>query len=83
MRYEIRQVDALGNEKEGFEYNETWKICEFTFNGSNERRAFTRELKKQGIVFKPNKTRIQYYGDIYEIIDRREKRPLFSMIPIY
>ena len=83
MRYEIRQVDAWGNKKEGYEYNETWKICEFTFNGSKEKRAFTRELKKHGIAFMPNKTLIQYDGDIYEIIDREEKRPLFCMIPIY
>lgn len=50
----------------------------------NEKQAFTRYLaNKHGITFKRNRTRIEFDGDCYTIIDRKTKEPLFIAIPLY
>lgn len=84
MKYEIRQIDAWGNDIDGFEWNESWHIGEFTTNAKNRKRAFCAALRnKYGIAFYPNTTLIYYDGDVYEICDRKTKRPLFAAIPMY
>lgn len=80
MKYEVRQIDAW-NSPDGWTYNDSWHVGEFRTNARNEKRAFTNFLKRHGIVFKKNRTRIEYDGDIYEIQDRKTREPLFAAIP--
>lgn len=80
MKYEVRQIDAW-NSPDGWTYNESWHVGEFRTNARNEKRALTNFLKRHGIVFKKNRTRIEYDGDIYEIQDRKTGEPLFAAIP--
>ncbi len=84
MKFEIRQLDAWGNNDEGFEINESWFMGTMTTHAKDERQAFTRYLAKaHGIVFKRNRTRIEFDGDCYTIIDRKTKKPLFIAISQY
>lgn len=80
--YEVRQVDAW-QDVEGWAYNQTFHICNVSSNARNEKRMFSRVLKRNGITFKKNRTLIDYDGSVYEVIDRKTKEPLFCMIPNY
>ena len=44
-------------------------------------RAFRRALAKMGVAFYRGRTRTEYDGDLYEIVDRRTGEPLFVAIP--
>ena len=83
--YEVSQLDAWGNKTDGYEWNTSYYLGTLETSAANEKRAFTRYLKnKHGIVFKKNRTRIEYDGSsIYEIVDRKTKEPLFIAIPLY
>lgn len=82
--FEIRQLDAWGNNEEGYEINTSYLMGEMTTKAQNERRAFTAWIKRHlGISFKNNRTLIEYDGDCYTIIDRKTKEPLFIAIPQY
>ena len=85
MKYEIRQLDCYlyGDE---WTQNTSYLIGAFETHckAENDKRAFTRYLaNKHGIVFKKNRTRIEFDGDCYTIIDRKTKEPLFIAIPQY
>lgn len=77
--FEIREVDAIWYDDEWI-YNTTYNIGRIKTGAKNERKAFTAFLKKNGIVFKKNRTLIEYDGDNYFIIDRKTKEPLFDMV---
>lgn len=80
-KYEIRQIDAW-RDIDGWIYNETWRIGDFSTSATDEKRAFVAALKnKYGISFKLNRTLVNYDGDCYEIVDRKTKEPLFVAIP--
>lgn len=82
--YDVRQVDAWGNKTDGYEWNTSYYLGTLETSAANEKRAFARYLKnKHGIVFKMNRTRIEFDGDCYTIIDRKTKEPLFIAIPLY
>ena len=82
ISFEIRQLDAWGNNEDGYEINESWHMGEMTTKAQDIRRAFTAWMKRHlGISFKPNRTLIEYDGDCYTIIDRKTKEPLFIAIP--
>ena len=84
MKYEIRQLDAWGNNKEGYEINTSYLMGIMVTKANNEKQAFTRYLaNKCNITFKRNRTRIEFDGDCYTIIDRKTKEPLFIAIPRY
>lgn len=80
--FEIREIEAWA-------YDDTWNWDNSYFMGNmatsatNINRAFTAWLRKKGIVFKKNRTIIEYDGDIYTILDRKTKEPLFVAIPSY
>ena len=81
MKYTIRQVDAWANgEEKCWDYNQTWTIGTMETKAQDVRRAFTAFLRKQGIVFKKNRTRIDFDGDNYTIVDRKTWEPLFDCI---
>ena len=79
-QYEIRQVDAM-NDGEGWYYNETFKIGEFKTSAADHKTAFSKALRKIGIVCKRGKCRIDFDGDIYEVVERKTNMPLFAAIP--
>lgn len=85
MKYEIRQLDC-------YLYGDEWTqntsyligVFETHCKAENNKRTFTRYLaNKHGIIFKKNRTRIEFDGDCYTIIDRKTKEPLFIAIPHY
>ena len=82
MVFEIRQIDALLYDNEWIQ-NTSYKMGELKTNAANERKAFSHFLKKNGITFKKNRTRIEFDGDVYTIIDRKTKEPLFEAVPMY
>ena len=82
--FEIRQLDAWGNNEEGYEINESWHMGIMTTKAQDIRRAFTAWMNRHlGISFKNNRTLIEYDGDCYTIIDRKTKKPMFIAIPQY
>ena len=82
--YEIRELDCWGNETDGYECNTSYLMGTLKTRAQDEKRAFTRYLKnKHGIVFEKNRTRIEFDGSVYEIVDRKTSEPLFAMIPNY
>ena len=85
MKYEVRQLDCYMHDNEWVE-NTSYLMGEFITHckAGNDKQAFTRYLtSKHGIVFKPNRTRIEFDGDCYTIIDRKTREPLFIAIPHY
>ena len=80
MKFEVREIDAW---KDGdcWTWNTSFLVGTFTTKAKNEKRAFCGFLRKNGIAFKLNRTLIDFDGDVYEIIDRKTKDPLFSAIP--
>lgn len=82
-KYEIRQVDAIEEENKIWTYNTSYYICTVTSAAENINRLFTHALKKHGITFYKNRTRIIYDGSIWEIVDRKTFEPLFCLIPEY
>jgi hypothetical protein len=81
--FEIRQIDALNyGEDEGWIWNTSYNMGEMVTKAQDVKRAFTAWMKNHaGITFKPNRTLIEYDGDVYTIIDRKTKEPLFAAIP--
>ena len=81
MKYEVREIDALRDD-DGWIWNTSYHIGEFTTRAKNEKRAFCAYLKKRGVVFKVNRTLIDFDGDVYEIVDRKTGEPLYAAIPV-
>lgn len=87
-RYEIRQVDAWAeyddpddpDEAPAWIYNETYRLGTFTTTGDVP-RAFRRALENLGVIFIKGRTATEYDGDVYEIVDRATREPLFAAVP--
>lgn len=79
-RYEIRQIDAIAYD-DGWTYNETWPLGAFETTAQDIPRAFRRALARLSIRFYRGRTRTEYDGSVYEIIDRKTGAPLFVAIP--
>ena len=79
--FEVRQIDAYMYD-DSWTWNTSYIIGYFSTSAKDEKRAFTRFLKKNGIVFFKGKTIIdvQDGGSILEIQDRKTKEPLFAAI---
>lgn len=80
--FEIRQLDCYIYDDDWM-VNTSYEVCNMITSAKNEKRAFTKKLKQQGITFKRNRTLIEFDGDCYTIIDRKSKEPLFIAIPQY
>ena len=80
--FEVRQIDAWPDIDNTWTWNMSYLVGYFSTSAKDEKRAFTRFLKKHGITFKKNRTIIdsQNGGDILEIQDRKTKEPLFAAI---
>lgn len=81
-RYEVHQVSAMMQDDESWYYNETWKMFEYTTTAADRARAFRRALARFGISFIKGRTRTEYDGDVYEIVDRKTGEPLYAAIPM-
>ena len=81
-KYEVRQVDAWANEEEMWEYNETWRLFEFTAKGGNDKRSFRRALNRHGITLNPGCRTYSPDGSLLEVIERKTQKPLFVAIPL-
>lgn len=81
-RFEVREIDGWFD-GDGWYWNTSFSMGNFETSAKNEKRAFMDYLKKRGISFKLNRTLIEFDGDIYSVIDRKTKEPLFAAIPIY
>ena len=78
--FEVRQVDAWAS-PDGWEYNTVYNLGMFATKAKNERKAITGYLRrKHGIIFKKNKTRFEFDGDNYTIVERATGCPLFDAI---
>jgi hypothetical protein len=77
--YEIREIDAWMYD-DSWTYNTSYRLGSFTTTG-DPARAFRRALKRLGVTFYKGKTVTEYDGDVYEIVDRKTREPLFAAIP--
>lgn len=82
VKFMVRQLDAWANgpEKYDWDINNVWNIGTLETRAKNKRKAIIRFLNRNGIVFKKNRTLIEYDGDNYTIIDRKTKEPLFDAV---
>ena len=81
MKFEMRQIDAWFD-GEGWTYNESFHIGEFTTNAKNLKKAFCNALHNLGIVFNRGRVVIIDDGDILEAQNRKSGEPLFVAIPM-
>ena len=80
-KFEVRQIDAWFD-GEGWTYNESFRIGEFTTNAKNLKKAFCNALHNLGIVFNRGRVVIIDDGDILEAQNRKSGEPLFVAIPM-
>ena len=74
--FDIRQIDAWGNQEAGYIWNDSIKIGQFSTSAKDEKRPFLRTLKNLGITFKRGTIKV-----VYEVQDRKTGKPLFAAIP--
>ena len=81
-KFLVRQLDSWksGDDLYDWDVNNVYNIGEVKTSAKNERRAIVRYLRRQGIVFKKNRTLIEFDGDNYTIIDRKTKEPIFDAV---
>ena len=81
MKFEIRQIDAWFD-GDGWTYNESFRIGEFSTKAENVKRVFCRALHSLGVVFYRGCVVVVDDGDWLEIQNRKSGEPLFVAIPI-
>lgn len=83
VRFEVRQLDSWGNSEDGWEVNTSYLMGEMVTGAQDEKRAISAWLKRHcGISFLPNRTRFEYDGDCWTIVDRKSGEPLMVAIPM-
>lgn len=82
MQFEIRKIDALNIDGEGWKCNSMYPIGTFKTDATDQKRAFLYALHKVGIVCKRGKMVVISKGNTYEVQNRRTGEPLFIAIPI-
>ena len=81
MKFEIRQIDAWFD-GDGWTYNESFRIGEFSTRVENVKRAFCRALHGLGVVFYRGRVVVVNDGDLLEVQNRKSGEPLFVAIPM-
>lgn len=79
-KYELRQIDALRDE-DGWYWNTSYLLGSYTAHGENHKRSFLRALHELGIICQRGACRVEYDGDIYELVERTTGMPMFAAIP--
>lgn len=90
VRYEVREVDAWPeyetddpDEVPAWTYNSTHRLGEFATASEDVGRAMRRYLRRHyGVTFHRGRTRTEYSGDVWEIVDRATREPLFVAVPM-
>lgn len=78
--YEVREIDAYLYD-DIWTYNTSYRLGSFTTT-ADPARALRRYLKDHhGVTFYRGRTVTEYDGDVYEIVDRATRQPLFAAIP--
>ena len=81
MKFEIRQIDAWPD-GEAWNYNESFRIGEFSTKAKNVKQAFFRALHGLGVFFYRGRVVVVDEGDLLEIQNRKSGEPLFVAIPM-
>lgn len=80
-KYEVRQIEAWADGEDGWNWNQSWHMGFFYTSSENVGKALTHYLKTQkGITFKRNRTVFFHEFPYTEILDRKDKEPLFAAI---
>lgn len=87
--YEIRQIDAITSD----EYDETpvwmWNtsfyLCTMSTSASDHKAAFLRRIHAlcPRLNLRRSNLYIAYDGDVYELRDRSDDRPILAAIPMF
>lgn len=88
--YEVREIDAWAeydnpddpDEAPSWTWNNSFVVGTFSTAAQDTARALYRYMKKQGVTFSRGTTRTEYDGDLFEIVDRKTREPLFVAIPL-
>ena len=80
-KFEVRQINAWFD-GEGWTYNESFRIGEFSTKSKNVKRAFCRALHGLSVVFYRGRVVVVDEGDLLEIQNRKDGEPLFVAIPM-
>ena len=89
VTYELRQVDAWAeyddpddpDEAPAWVWNTSYHLGTFTTTAKDHARAFRAALARLGVTFYRGRTVTEYDGNVYEIVDRKTREPLFAAIP--
>ena len=80
--YEVRQIDAWWYD-DCWNWNDSYRLGTMKTASEDVGRALTGWLRRKGFSFYKGRTLIEYDGDVYTIIDRKTKCPLFAAIPCF
>ena len=78
--FDIREVDAIAYD-EGYVWNTSYHLGTMKTAAKDEKRAFLSWLKRNGIRFRPGTIRVEFDGDVYEVVERKTGCPLFAAVP--
>ena len=82
LKWELRYIDAWADGEGGWDWNASYKVCDFTTRGKHLKRAFARNLRAQGVEPKRGVFRIDYDGTMMELCVRRDGQPVYAALPI-
>jgi len=87
--YEVREIDALAeyddpddpDEMPSWVWNTSYRLGTFTTTGDPARALRDYLRRHHGVTFYRGRTVTEYDGDVFEIVDRATREPLFAAIP--
>lgn len=79
--YEIRQIDAWREEDGSWTWNTSYSLGCYEAIGADHKRSFLRALHRLGIMCKRGACRVDFDGDVYELVERTSGMPMFAAIP--
>ena len=83
ITFEVRQVDAWLEPDGEWTEMQSYKLGTFTTRAKDCKKALTDYLRKtHGIRFINNRTLMNDYGDMIEIIDRKTKMPYIFAVRV-
>lgn len=80
IEYEIRMVDAWAD-GDSWVYNNSYSYGTYRTGAKDGKRAFLNALHRAGFFFQRGVWRVEFDGDVYELVHRSDGKPVFSAIP--
>ena len=84
-QYDLKSIDAWGNETDGYEWNASYTIEEAIFISDRATLEDIKALIIRAIFHEKEKadayTVLEYDGDIYELQDKETGQPLYALVP--